>query len=413
MTRRALFVVLLSACKIRNEQSCEIPGVCVDTDGGQTCTGDPDCDAGVCKLPEGRCVGCLDAADCTSANTPVCNTATNSCEGCTVSADCASQACNVATGACFAADQVAYVEAGASGTCDALSPCGSVQQAFDTDRLVIKLQGTTEIVSSAKIVIDRDVLVLGDPGATLPVLRSTGTSTFEVTGDATLTIKDVELSGNTGDGIKIIDNASATLDHVFLLNHTKLGISATSSNKLVMRGCVVAGNDDGGIALSDITFEITNTMLIANGASDSTIGGMRSVSPGPDSIFEFNTIADNTTMASQLPKAGADCSGTAFPAHNNIVAGIAGSLALEPSCQFDHSLFTGAATPLGTGNKATTDVRFDDIASGHERETDFYRLKSDSPAIDQAAASTITVDIDGQLRPQGAEPDMGADEVMP
>lgn len=418
MTRIALFVVLLSACKIRNEQSCDIPGVCADTDGGQTCTGDPDCgDTGVCKLPEGRCVGCVDTADCDSASTqPVCDTTTNTCEGCTLGGDCASQACNATTGACFPAGDVAYVEANATGNCDALSPCGSVQEAFDTGRPVIKLQGNTAIVGADKVVIDRDVLVLGDPGAALPVLRSNGSSTFEVDADALLTIKDVELSGNpSGDGIKIVNNASVTLDHVFLLDHNKTGVSAASGNLLVMRGCVVAGNDDGGLALVDIDFEITNTMLIANGASDSGVGGMRAVGTDPaKSLFEFNTVADNLTMAGVAAKSGVDCGGTSFPAHNNIVAGFNTTLALDTiSCRFDHSLFTGATAPTGTGNMATLDVRFEDITTGHEREPDFYRLKSDSPAIDQAAASTITVDIDGQLRPQGAEPDMGADEVMP
>lgn len=416
MTRIALFVVVLSACKIRNEQSCDIPGVCLDTDGGQACTGDPECGDEVCKLPEGRCVGCIDTGDCDNASTsPVCNTTTNTCEGCRASADCESQACNVATGACFATAQVAYVEAGAAGTCDALSPCDTLQEAFDTGRPVIKVQGIAPINGAAKLTVDRDLLLVGDPGATLPVVRAAGPVIIEVTGTASLTIKDVELSGSAGDAIKISDSgASVTLDHVFLLDNTKNGVVATSGNLLVMRGCVVSGNEDGGLALTDIDFEITNTMLVANGKSDSSIGGMRAVGPDPTKVlFEFNTIADNIVMGAIATKAGVDCAGTAFPAHNNIVAGFGNSPSLEGTCTFDHSLFAGPTAAAGAGNMATLDVRFEDTDVAHVHETDFYRLKNDSPAIDQATASEISVDIDGQQRPQGLQPDMGADEVMP
>ncbi len=415
MTRIALFVVLLSACKIRNEQSCDIPGVCLDTDGGQVCTGDPDCGDDVCKLPEGRCVGCIDAADCDSASTsPACNTTTNSCEGCKLSEDCASQACDVVTGACFTTDQVAYVQANATGNCNDMSPCGTVQDAFDTGRPVIKIQGTTPVVDADKVTITRDVLVLGDPGATLPIVRTSGPVMFEVTGTASLTVRDLEISLIPGDGIKILDEASVTLDHVFLLGNTKTGVSTTEGKLLVMRGCVVAANKKGGLSLSDIDFEITNTMLVANGATDSGIGGMRSAGHDPAKvIFEFNTIADNLTTGVAATKSGVDCGGTMFPAHNNIVAGFNNSFVLDTGCSFDHSLFTGATAPSGQGNMATTDVKFDDTTNGHERESDFYRLKVGSPAIDQAGASEITVDIDGQSRPQGLEPDMGADEVMP
>jgi hypothetical protein len=44
---------------------------------------------------------------------------------------------------------------------------------------------------------------------------------------------------------------------------------------------------------------------------------------------------------------------------------------------------------------------------------DGYHLTANSPAIDRGVSSIITDDIDGQIRPVGAAPDLGADEVMP
>ena len=167
------------------------------------------------------------------------------------------------------------------------------------------------------------------------------------------------------------------------------------------RGLLVASSSAllAPVATADFTdFDAYPEM--SYGLEEATFDGIR--------FFEFNTIADNDTDGANDARAGINC-GDPFPIRNNIVTGNA----MEADCTATHSLFSGAQAPGGTGNMVTTDPMFLAVEIGSIRTPDFYRLGDDSPAIDKAdSASAVTVDIDGQARPQGAEKDIGADEVI-
>ena len=76
------------------------------------------------------------------------------------------------------------------------------------------------------------------------------------------------------------------------------------------------------------------------------------------------------------------------------------------SLSVDHTLLWGnAADPLAGTNVLAQDPRFVDPAA-HD-----YHLRVDSPAIDAGVDAGVTVDWEGDARPQGAAPDIGADEV--
>jgi len=79
---------------------------------------------------------------------------------------------------------------------------------------------------------------------------------------------------------------------------------------------------------------------------------------------------------------------------------------LESTLWHDNSLnWSGAGTITATHNY-----------TGHPHFLDFaqadYHLGSTSAAIDNGVAAGITTDFDGDLRPQGPAPDLGADEVI-
>lgn len=423
MTRFVLIaIVLATGCKIRNEESCDIPNNPLCPTGGDAamaCEDDTDCtavDATRCNTDTGVCVQCVDNGTC-SGNTPVCNTVDSSCEGCNAHSDCTgSNACDFGTGACLDAADIAYVTSGGatSGECPQETPCASIALALQTNKPNIRIIGTTPVVSAAKTVIDQDVTILADVGA---VVRSTAADPmFEVVNDSVVTIRDLEIRsglGPTGDAILISGSTvTLTLERVFLLENGGRGVTANSGTKLTMRGCVLAANGQGGIFLQGIDFDITNSIIVANGGAASIVGGLRVATPDQPStvIFEFNTVADNDADAANTARAGVTCNDV-FPARNNIVTGNA----LDDDCTFTHSLFDdGATVPAGDGNLETTDPMFGEIMLINARMASYYRLLTGSPAIDKAdSSSAIKVDIDGQPRPQGAEKDMGADEVMP
>jgi hypothetical protein len=417
MIRIALIVVLLVGCKIKNDLSCEDPdnmdlSHCSGVDAPEACSNaDMSCSAGVCKLPEGVCVDCVENVHCPAA-TPVCNTATNTCERCDAHSDCASNACDISNGTCALESEVAYVVQGGAATtmCLRTDPCGDLTSAVNTDLPFIKFNEANATVDvTTGQTVDHDVTILAEPGAKLRRITTTG-PILSIPSDCNVTIQDLEIreaSSSTGHGIAVTSaNVTLKLERVLLLDNNGRGLDMTAGDKLTMRRCIVSGNDDGGISLSDVDFDISNTLIVRNNGT--AVGGFRTTGLGNNSVFRFNTVADNN--ATDLAQSGVNCD-SVFTANSNIVT----DNGLDPTCRFDFSLFDVVLPAMGSNNRVG-EPDFDSTDPTKAREPKYYRLKNNSEAIDRADPNaTEETDIDGQARPNpaGTVRDMGADELDP
>jgi hypothetical protein len=75
----------------------------------------------------------------------------------------------------------------------------------------------------------------------------------------------------------------------------------------------------------------------------------------------------------------------------------------------DYTLFDGNGTDYGSGVISTNELHGDPlfVAPG----IGDYHISPDSPAVDSGVNVGVADDIDGDSRPTGALPDIGADEV--
>ena len=437
MSRLALVVVALVAvdCKTSNPQSCALPANhgspdCVDAGGGARCTTRAEC-AGtpgqpICDLAMNRCVQCLVRDDC-GGTTPLCTNQV--CTGCAVHADCDSSAC-LPDGSCVPAAQVAYVDPAGSDNpdCTVATPCTRVMKALATQRPYLKFHGTTDEAVS----ISQNVTLLADPGAKLT--RTSDGTVLQIGGNSTVEIDDLEITGSSGDnttGIATSGGVQLVLERATVSGHQGNGISCNAkaltlhASKVInnqnigvfsMSGAVtisastIASNQGGGIFATgaNSSFDIVNTYIYRNGDSNASVGGA-ALSPiiGSSNRFEFNTVVDNQIKQSSITSAGVQCDIVGFSAPNNLIA----RNAVNGSTTQPNANTIGLCDyPTSTVSPSVTDLKF----AAAEGEPYNYHLTAGSSAIDQAKTpSTITVDADGNPRPQGPASDQGADELPP
>ena len=409
MIRIALIAVLaLVGCKQANPESCDNPNSphpdCRDggPDGPGDC--DPACTGGeVCNPSNDMCVECLSPAQCPSQNEPLCDTSINECVGCTSHDQCASNAC-LPSGACAAEQEVAYVEAGASGNCDRLTPCGLLSAGVATGRAIVKINVTTlPVTQTDKVTLTGPLTIVADPGAKL---ASTGTAQILEVKDAgtDVAIYDLELVGSAlnNDAITLDSGTpKLTLERMIIRGVGGRGVDA-QAGEITIRRCVFFDNNAGG-AFLDAKFTVTDSIFVANGDA-ALVSGAARLTPVSGSIFQFNTIADNTSQVATDD--GVTCVAP-FVGANNIVS----NDTLDTDCTFNFSLFQPTAPANGTNNQAG-DPLFTSRNPADVATATFYRLMANSPAKDDADPNaTLTPDIDGDVRPRGPGPDIGADEA--
>jgi hypothetical protein len=405
-------------------------------DADTRCVSNASCMAptGVCDLVGTRmCVQCV-APDQTSACdgvTPTCG-ADHACHACSRHEDCPLSSACLPDGACAAAAQVAYVDPiqGSGTACTVSAPCKKVADALGANRPYVKLTGT---IDEPVQINNQNVTILAAAGTQLTrtspgvILKVDGTSTVQIfdlaianglggTGigislpagnSASLTLRRVSVTGNTGGGLTANGGTLNIVQSTFSGN-TGGGIAVVGGSLTLSRS-TISGPADSGISVSGAQFDITNTIIAGNGGPATAVGGVHldQINTGTRR-FEFNTVTNNNGMDGAA--VGVVCTLVGQPvtfADNIVYANQEGGTRTQvggANCNWTHSDI-GPVAVTGTGN-ISMDPRFVNPAQSN------YHLQAGSPAIDKAdPASTMDVDIDGDVRPQGSGRDMGADEV--
>jgi hypothetical protein len=424
--RACLYVVLGTAlalpasCFFYKDDPNFCPGVPHDnclSIGPMMCDGPEDCsgNTAVCDVAGTKtCVQCTptDKNAC-MGQTPAC--IDNSCQPCTAHDQCDSKACLIDQGGtCADSGEVAYVQSGGSGSaCTFDLPCGTLTPAVATGKAYIKMTAGTVKDSATTTIQGRTVTILADPGA---ILDCNGNGAIlQVSGANTnVSIYDLRITGATGTNDSAIHLAPAVA--TTSLSLTRVTVDQNQGGGILSQGGALtisrstfSGNQRGGISIvaNEATFDITNNFIVQNGdVAAGTFGGVNlNVVTSGSSRFEFNTVADNRVASGATRSGGVICDIVGFTASNNIVArNRLGTDATAPNAQ-----------TLGVCIYRTSKIQ-NDVAGLNFASPDMmpfsYKLSEGSSAINQATTpSLVTIDHDGDPRPQGAQKDIGADEL--
>lgn len=395
--RLALLLVATAGCRqllgFENPTVAGSDGPPADTaDGPITCISEEQtCPATAPICAEGVCVECLGADGVCGGDQPVCGSDLH-CRACVSHDECDSEVCLI-SGACADELQVAYVAAGATGTCSKPSPCARVELGMQTGRAILKVSGA--VTDTMLVNVNRPVEIYGGSGASIS--RANNGQVIEASSDGTIAFHDIAISGAVSGTALRCNGGTLVLDRVRILDNNGLGLDIKATELIVSRS-IFFNNSDGGARIENTTFTISNSLFVSNGNASSTIGGLK-LKPETGSTFELNTVADNLNDTFNASQRGISCDAP-FIAHSNIVTGNS----LGANCTFEHSLFDTVVT--GTGN-LVGDPNF--LSIDGPTSASFYRIGAESEALDHGV-STLVIDIDGQPRPAGTAPDMGADE---
>lgn len=428
-------------CNTTNNQ-CEAQPCVVGTDGDAICAAaaptKPFCvEADTC----GQCRPAMGDCDAMAANAQVCDTENFNCRGCEANLECNSLICNVDTTSCALEADILYVGATPNGNspvnnddCDLANPCLEIQHAIT--RVMNATRNTIVVAAGAypeKLLVDgKPVSIIGQGEVTVnPPLPLATDFALVTTNSAVVNLSGIIVSRGTAhddSGLISCNGSELNFSNSTITNSNTAGIASTnciltvnqstvsgndgigvssSGGTLTINQSTVSENPGGGVNVNDSNYTIVNNFIVENGTlGNSAIGGV-SVSSTNDKleVLRFNTFADNTSGA---PAHALNCIASALVADSNIfmLADAIGNTPTVTGCGATYSLFDTDSMMIVGQNNISANADFVDAAN------DDYHLQSGSPGTNVASMiDTPVVDVDGDVRPQGVGPDMGADEA--
>lgn len=381
---------------------------------------------------DGRCGACSVDADCTDPAAPTCDAETLICRGCKAHSECASAVCDIAASACVDPVQIVYAASDGSfgagcGTQDA--PCASLDDAIAQvtfERPYLRMTGTfssrmtlsanryriigegatldltpVDFDETAGITINMEAQVLID-GLRVTNLSVGGGISCE---SAQLTLRRVTVDSNEGTGVTA-NLCPLIIEESRITGNSRRGVEAYDSGggNLVIERSLIADNYAGGI-FSDVSpLLIRNNLILRNSNLGEYFGAIRLNTSGPNSFVTYNTIVGNRVNENYI---GIIACGSAVLS-SNIIWGNEYPGDVDQTIMGCENVRNNLSDSMleGKPQNYLGDPAFVSVAD------DDYRLMPDSPAIDLGDPDLANLlDYEGNRRPQGQSPDIGALEA--
>jgi hypothetical protein len=349
-----------SDCKTSTIPACDTANKCVECVQSSHCK---NASAPVCDSAAEHCVQCLKDSDC-SGTTPICTN--KQCRACAKDSECINISpagvCGL-DGSCPGDNAIIYLQNGTlcpGGNGTSASPfCSSddATGALSATKTVIVIKGPLAVGNLTLNFAQKPVLIAGQASANL-TKPTIGTPPLVNITAGEVTLRDLTISGGNDAGVSISGGAILHMDR-----------------------CYVTGNAKNGIITDKSAFDIVNTVIAGNGGSNFSGVNLGSYTGTGPTRFAFNTVVNNGAI-------GVAC-GQAYTL-TGILANANGAANLF-NCVTDGTTSTSTTPNLGTN----------------------YHLTATSPCVNAGGDICPPDDIDGDIRPQGAHCDCGADEYKP
>lgn len=227
------------------------------------------------------------------------------------------------------------------------------------------------------------------------------------------TIRNCQIDTNYADdggGVFVQQNNAALEGNTIISNSATFGGGVmTVFDTATFSGNVFRANEayqGGGLYSYDSDAHLTNNILADNTAS-SQGSGVYAYSHSALQLWH-NTVAHNIGSGVYLYNSTASLVNTILAGHSVGINASTGSTAILTATLWGNGVWANTTDSIGSVSIGSVNIHSDPAFKSSVAGD--YHLTATSAAINQGVATEVVTDIDAEVRPNGAAPDLGADE---